>query len=133
MERAAPESQRLDKWLWYARFFKTRSQAARHVSDGHVRINAERSSKPARAIQPGDVLTFSQARTIRVVRVLAIGTRRGPAVEAQTLYEDLTEPLPEGPAAARVGPRPTKRLRRRLDAERSDLAGPDGGSEEGPG
>lgn len=106
---------RLDKWLWQARFFKTRTLAAKQVTEGRVRVNAERATKPARPVGPGDVLTFPQGATVRVVRILALGLRRGPASEAQTLYEDLaprTEPAP------RVGARPTKRDRRRLDAER---------------
>lgn len=105
---------RVDKWLWQARFFKTRSMAARQVSDGHVRINGERVTKPAQSVSPGDVLTFPQGRQIRVVRVAALGTRRGPAPEAQALYDDLT---PEAePAPERVGARPTKRNRRAIDA-----------------
>jgi len=68
------------------------------VSGGHVRVNGTKTHKPAASIGPGDVLTFLQARDIRVVRVVALGQRRGPAAEAQALYEDLT---PEKPAAAR--------------------------------
>jgi ribosome-associated heat shock protein Hsp15 len=80
---------RLDKWLWQARFLKSRSLAAALVSEGRVRVNGERAVKPARSIMPGDVLTFPQAGRIRVVRVLGTGERRGPALEAQTLYDDL--------------------------------------------
>lgn len=117
MTEATP-TLRLDKWLWQARFFKTRSLAARQVSDGHVRVNAERVTKTARGIGPGDVLTFAQGRQIRVIKVLALGTRRGPAAEAQTLYEDLTPP--SEPVPDRVGPRPTKRDRRQMDAIRDE-------------
>ena len=105
---------RIDKWLWQARFYKTRSLAARQVSDGHVRVNGTRASKPAQTVTPGDVLTFPQGREIRVVRITQLGTRRGPAPEAQALYDDLTpekEPVP-----ARTGPRPTKRNRRAIEA-----------------
>ena len=109
---------RLDKWLWHARFFKTRSLAARQVGGGHVRVNDVRAAKPAQTVTPGDVLTFPQARRIRVVRVCALGDRRGPASEAQTLYEDLDPPRPEAPAPERVGERPTKKDRRALDALR---------------
>ena len=80
---------RLDKWLWQARFFKTRALSARIVSSGKVRVNARRVSKPATFVAPGDVLTFFQAGSIRVVRILALGERRGPASEAQQLYEDV--------------------------------------------
>lgn len=119
-----PRKLRLDKWLWYARFFKTRSLAARQVSDGHVRVNGARVSKPAQTISPDDVLTFPQARAVRVVKVVALGTRRGPADEARRLYEDLAPPEAT-PAPERVGPRPTKRDRRKLDEQRDQYPGPE--------
>ncbi len=116
----APAHIRLDKWLWYARFFKTRSLAAKVVSAGHVRVNSARVGKPAHAIGPGDTLTFPQGRRIRVVRLLAVGRRRGPAPEARALYEDLT---PESGGAAdspvpRAGQRPTKKDRRAMRLSR---------------
>jgi len=80
---------RIDKWLWQARFFKTRSLAAGVVTKGQLRLNGARMAKPGRTVGQGDVLTFSQAREIRVVRILACGTRRGPADEARGLYLDL--------------------------------------------
>ena len=83
------ESIRLDKWLWQARFFKSRALASKICAAGRVRIDGERVIKAHAAIRPGHVLTFPQARDIRVVRVIAIGTRRGAAVEARTLYEDV--------------------------------------------
>ena len=79
---------RIDKWLWRARFFKSRSLAAKAVTSG-VRINGARTDKTHALVRPGDALTFTQAKTIRVIRVLALGDRRGPATEAVTLYEDL--------------------------------------------
>ena len=82
---------RIDKWLWQARFFKTRSLAAKQVGSGHVRLNGNRVLKPAQAVAPGDVLTFPQGRIVRVVRIEKLGERRGPAPEAQTLYFDMTE------------------------------------------
>jgi len=110
---------RLDKWLWQARFFKTRSLSARLVSGGHVRVNGRKVSKPAQAVAPGDVLTFPQARRVRVVHILALGTRRGPAPEARALYDDLApeardDPPPASPRHEGKG-RPTKRDRRKLD------------------
>lgn len=72
----SPARIRLDKWLWHARFFKTRGLSAKLVSGGHVRVNSEKVSKPAYAVAPGDVLTFPQSRRIRVIRVVAIGERR---------------------------------------------------------
>jgi ribosome-associated heat shock protein Hsp15 len=111
---------RLDKWLWQARFFKTRALAARVVAGGHVRVNASRTDKPAHRVGTGDTLTFPQARDIRVVRILGLGERRGPAQEARGLYEDLapiTGRPPRSPAGGGGG-RPTKKDRRNLDRSR---------------
>ena len=83
------ETQRLDKWLWFARFFKTRGLAAKLCEAERVRVNRNVVAKAHQAVRVGDVLTFPQARQIRVVRILALGDRRGPASEARTLYEDL--------------------------------------------
>lgn len=94
-----PESIRLDKWLWRARFFKSRALASKLCAAGRVRIDGERATKAHAAIRPGHVLTFPQARDIRVVRVTALGARRGPPAEARTLYEDLAPPkAPAGQA-----------------------------------
>jgi ribosome-associated heat shock protein Hsp15 len=93
---------RLDKWLWQARFFKTRALAARVVSAGQLRLNAERTDKPARGVGPGDVLTFPQGGRVRVVRVCALGTRRGPAPEAAALYEDIAAPAPAAASDAQA-------------------------------
>ena len=81
---------RADKWLWHARFFKTRGLATKLISAGHLRVNSVKVTKPAQAIGPGDVLTFPQAKRIRVVKLLALSDRRGSAPIAQALYEDLT-------------------------------------------
>jgi ribosome-associated heat shock protein Hsp15 len=86
---AADEGLRLDRWLWQARFFKTRALAAELAEKRKIRINRLLITKPHYRVRPGDVLTFPQGRTIRVVRVLALGTRRGPASEAQTLYQEI--------------------------------------------
>lgn len=125
---------RLDKWLWHARFFKTRSLAASQVSDGRVRVNGERVEKRATTVGPGDMLTFTTGRAVRVIEVRAIGTRRGPAAEAQALYADHSPPLPpkdavpENPQFEGKG-RPTKRDRRQGDLMRrgvlNDPSGPD--------
>jgi ribosome-associated heat shock protein Hsp15 len=95
MSDPAP-TQRLDKWLWHARFFKTRGLATKLVSAGHVRIDGDRVSKPSHAIRPGLTLTFPQAKRVRIIRIEALSTRRGPAPEAQTLYTDLTPPEEPG-------------------------------------
>ena len=108
---------RVDKWLWHARFFKTRTLAAKIVSGGHVRLNSDKISKPAYSIVVGDVLTFAQGNHIRVIEVLALGERRGPAPEAQTLYLDkspIQEKDPSQPKSEGKG-RPTKKDRRNLD------------------
>ena len=87
-----PESIRLDKWLWRARFFKSRALASKLCAAGRVRIDREVVTKAHAAIRVGQVLTFPQARDIRVVRVTALGERRGPASEARNLYDDLAPP-----------------------------------------
>ncbi|WP_340252350.1 RNA-binding S4 domain-containing protein [Roseobacter sp. HKCC-CH-9208] len=105
---------RIDKWLWHARFFKTRSLATRIVEEGAVRVNSARVTKPATAIGAGDVLTFAQGQTVRVVRVISLPDRRGPASEAQACYADLSEikeTVPEKPQSEGHG-RPSKRERR---------------------
>lgn len=95
-EREAEETDgalRVDKWLWRARFFKTRALAAKAVAKG-FRVNGERTAKAHARVRPGDALTFRQAQRVRVIRVLDVGERRGPAPEARALYEDLA-PEPE--------------------------------------
>lgn len=128
----AAETLRLDKWLWHARFLKTRSLASRAVAGDGVRINGARTTKPAAAVRPGDVLTFALGDHVRVIRVAALGVRRGPASEARALYEDLDPPparapkSPRPPEQAERPPgagRPTKRERRATDRLKGD---PDG-------
>ncbi|MGL5010985.1 MAG: RNA-binding S4 domain-containing protein [Paracoccaceae bacterium] len=80
---------RLDKWLWQARFFKSRALAVEIIEGGRVRINGQKTRKAGHVLRAGDVLTFPQADVIRVIRVLALGQRRGPASEAQELYQDV--------------------------------------------
>jgi ribosome-associated heat shock protein Hsp15 len=86
---------RIDVWLWRARFFKTRSLAARIVEDGGVRLLRGQSrapvDKPSRHVRSGDVLSFAQGSNWIAVRVEALGQRRGPAVEARALYSALTD------------------------------------------
>ena len=116
------ESLRVDKWLWYARFLKSRTLATRLCAARRLRINGTIVSKPHHALKAGDVLTFPLGRHIRVIRVSALGTRRGPATEARTLYEDLEPPPartpPPAPGAGereRGAGRPTKAERRATD------------------
>ena len=120
-------SLRVDKWLWQARFFKSRALASKMCTGGKLRINDVLTSKAHYAVKPGDVLTFPKGPDIRVIKIVELGTRRGPATEAQMLYEDLSPPTPHkkktaSPATpAPVGSRepgsgrPTKADRRALD------------------
>lgn len=125
-ETPGMELQRLDKWLWFARFFKSRTLAGKACSSRKVRINSQIATKASATVKAGDVLTFPRGHHIRVIRILDVGQRRGPALEAQALYEDLAPPEEAGAdrAADRDGAasgraagsgRPTKRERRAVD------------------
>jgi ribosome-associated heat shock protein Hsp15 len=81
-------SRRLDQWLWFARFARSRSLAARLCSEGAIVVNGEPVAKANHGVKPGDVVTLPQGPWQRTVQVLAIGTRRGPAVEARTLFRE---------------------------------------------
>lgn len=118
---ATATSLRIDKWLWAARFFKTRSLASDACAGGKVHVNDD-AAKPARALRVGDLVnvTLPHGRR-RIVRVRLLDDRRGSGTMAQTMYEDLTPPEP--PRARQAPPpyrspgagRPTKRERRVLD------------------
>lgn len=97
---------RIDKWLWHARFFKSRTSASTFCESGRLRVNGQVVAKAHQAVEPGDVLTFPLGPNIRVVRVTALGTRRGPAPEARSLYEDLAPIVPAGNAPPPPGRRP---------------------------
>jgi ribosome-associated heat shock protein Hsp15 len=117
---------RLDKWLWYARFFKTRSLAAKICAAGAIRIGGAPVTKAHHSVKPGDVLTFAQGRHIRVIKIVALGIRRGPAPEAQALYEDLSPPAPETAMPRAVerpagSGRPTKAERRATEKLREEF------------
>jgi len=93
---------RIDKWLWHARFHKTRSLAQAAAVKGHIRLNGRRIEKASAEVRIGDMLTVPRGNgVVVVVRVLGCGIRRGPAVEAQALYEILTDdvldPKPHAP------------------------------------
>jgi ribosome-associated heat shock protein Hsp15 len=119
----AGERLRVDKWLWHGRFFKSRTLAAKAVGGGHFRVNRQVVRKANYMVQAGDVLTFPLGPHIRVIEIVALGARRGPAPEARTLYNDLDPPQPRvktpaEQAAERREPgsgRPTKRERRATD------------------
>jgi ribosome-associated heat shock protein Hsp15 len=114
-------TQRLDKWLWFARMAKSRTLAAQLVQDGKVRVNRAKVTKPAQTVRPDDVLTIVVRGNIQVLKVLAPGLRRGPPAEARQLYEVLSAsgspaPVQPGPVQrARGSGRPSKRDRRLLD------------------
>jgi ribosome-associated heat shock protein Hsp15 len=117
---------RIDKWLWAARFFKTRSLATEAVNRGHVQID-QQDIKPAREVRVGEVLTIWQAKIPRTVVVMGISEHRGPAPVAQQLYAETAESaekraqaaeqrrLSPEPALAMAHGRPTKRDRRDLE------------------
>jgi len=85
--------QRLDKWLWCARFAPTRTACAGMAESGNLRINRQATDKPHARVRVGDVLTLPLYAGVRVVEVLALTERRGPAPEAQKLYRTLDETL----------------------------------------
>ena len=87
------ETIRIDKWLWFARFFKNRTVSARIISQGKVRLNGKRISKPSTTLKKGDALTFSQGNILRLVKVLELGKRRGPFREAVSLYDEIEEKM----------------------------------------
>jgi ribosome-associated heat shock protein Hsp15 len=112
---------RIDKWLWAARFFKSRTLAAAACAGGKVDVNGD-AAKASKAVRPGDLLQITLPRSRRIVRVAALAERRGSGSEAALLYEDLTPPPP--PRESRTAPpayrppgagRPTKRERRHID------------------
>ena len=117
---------RLDKWLWYARFFKTRRAATKAISGGRFRLDGMIMNKPHRQALCGQVLTFIQGNRVRVIKIAALGSRRGPASEASMLYQDLTPApnlpsraikatQPEFEARSKGSGRPTKLQRRATD------------------
>ncbi len=83
-------TQRLDKWLWYARFAKTRSLAQKLITGGNVRIDREKISSPSKSVKPGNTLTLSLSRGVKVVEITGLANRRGPYAEAVKLYMDLS-------------------------------------------
>jgi ribosome-associated heat shock protein Hsp15 len=114
--------QRIDRWLWFARVFKSRSLATRAIAQAGVRVTraglTQRIEKPAFAVRNRDVVTLKRGDEVRVLEVVGLGWRRGPASEAQTLYRDLSPPgrkAPERLNAPRPPTKPGKKDRRTLD------------------
>lgn len=118
-----PESgQRIDKWLWFARFRKTRGLAQDLCTGGHVKLNGVTVAKPSTTVRPGDALELILGPYRRRLRVVALGERRGPAPEAQALYEETDPPerlrdpvMAPTPVREAGSGRPTKRDRRAMD------------------
>ena len=119
---------RTDKWLWAARFFKTRSAATDAVAGGRVHVNGERV-KPSKDVRVGDIVEISIGPLQRTVVVTGVADKRGSATVAATLYAETPESIARGerdraqrrltrPLGAELGERPTKQARRRLDALR---------------
>ena len=117
------EKIRLDTWLWYARFYKSRSLSSRAILSGKVRVNSIKIIKPASKVKIKDVLTINHVKLVRIIEVQSLGARRGPASEAQKLYKDLLE---DATGASNIkyvseepkkdtNKRPTKKDRRILD------------------
>lgn len=131
MAEAPAATLRVDKWLFHARFCKSRSLAAHLVGGSKLRVNGTLTTKAHYAVKAGDVLTFALGPRIRVVKILDLGTRRGPAPEAQALYEDMSPPTPPKADAPDVptpvalrdkgAGRPTKNQRRAIDRLRGEL------------
>jgi ribosome-associated heat shock protein Hsp15 len=117
------EKIRLDTWLWYARFYKSRSLSSKAISSGKIRINSNKITKPAAKVKTHDVLTLNYVNEIRLIQVQSLGSRRGPASEAQSLYIELTESRNETSNVKSTieklkkdsNKRPTKKDRRLLD------------------
>ena len=84
------EKIRLDTWLWYARFYKSRSLSSKAILSGKLRVNSNKIIKPASKVKINDVLTINHLNMVRIIQVQNLGTRRGPASEAQKLYKDLS-------------------------------------------
>ena len=115
--------QRIDKWLWFARIAKSRTLAQKLAISGRVRLNRERNDSASQPVKVGDTLTIGLESGVRVLRILATGTRRGPAPEARLLFEDLSLPPPIENTETRVpgAGRPTKRNRRAISAFKRGL------------
>ena len=130
-DKPSPDKVRLDKFLWAARFYKTRGLAAEEIDKGRVQVNGA-AAKPAREVRLGDTLQMRQGAVLRTVRVKALSHMRGPAAVAQTLYEETPESIAQReraaeqrrlgtePALAQTAGRPTKRDRRDLERAKDD-------------
>ena len=116
---------RVDKWLWHARFMRSRSKASKFCQSNNLRVNGNIVYKAHYLVKPNDVLTFTMGNNIRVIKILNIGFRRGPASEAEELYDDISPPITSNKKNLEYVPiigkretgsgRPTKGERRAID------------------
>lgn len=97
---SAPQKLRLDKWLFVARFFKSRQLAQEFLDQGHLRVNGQPCRKAGQAVAADDVLTFVQGGRVRLIRISALSPKRGPASAAALLYVDLDAAAPVPPDQA---------------------------------
>jgi len=107
------EKIRLDTWLWYARFYKSRSLSSKAILSGKLRLNSNKIIKPASKVKINDVLTINHINVVRVIQVQSLGSRRGPASEAQKLYNDLSENIIDASKIKSVSERPKKETNKR--------------------
>ncbi|MBT8472151.1 MAG: RNA-binding S4 domain-containing protein [Marinicaulis sp.] len=125
-EDDAVQSQRIDRWLWSARFFKTRTLASKFVNDFNVRISrgtqTNHAEKPSTTVREGDTLVFTKNERLKIIEIVKLAERRGPATEARTLYVDKSPPPPPKKEKQltvyreKGAGRPTKKDRRAIDA-----------------
>ena len=128
-DNGAMEKMRIDKWLWAARFYKTRSLASEDIDKGRVEVNGQ-TAKPAREVKPGDTVLVRQGAVQRIVVIVGLSAQRGPAPVAQGLYQEtagsieqraklaLQQRYAREPALSQEQGRPTKRDRRELEQAR---------------
>ncbi len=117
------EKIRLDTWLWYARFYKSRSLSSKAILSGKLRVNSNKIIKPASKVRINDVLTINHVNIVRIIQVQRLGARRGPASEAKNLYKDLSGDATDASTIKNISEnskkdtnkRPTKKDRRILD------------------
>ena len=117
------EKIRLDTWLWYARFYKSRSLSSKAILSGKLRVNSNKIIKPASKVKINDVLTINHINMVRIIQIQSLGSRRGPTSEAQMLYYDLSGDITDASKTKHISEkskketnkRPTKKDRRILD------------------
>ena len=107
------EKIRLDTWLWYTRFYKSRSLSSKAILNGKLRVNSNKIIKPAFKVKINDVLTINHITMVRIIQVQSLGSRRGPASEAQQLYKDLSGNTSGASSIKNVSEKPRKETNKR--------------------